>query len=636
MRFPSSFLDEIRARVPVSTVVGRRVKLKKQGREWRGLSPFNAEKTPSFYVNDQKMAWFDFSSGKNGNIFDFVMLTEGLSFPEAVERLAGEAGLPLPRTSPEAQRREEERKTLFDVIELAAAFYESNLQMRSGAHARGYLADRDIRPETQTTFRIGYAPNERFALRDHLAAKGVSRDDMIAAGLLVHGDDIAVPYDRFRERVIFPIEDLRARVIAFGGRALEKDVPAKYLNSPETTLFHKGSIVFNGHRARKASHETGRLVVVEGYVDVIMLAQAGIVEAIAPLGTALTEDQLDLAWRMVEEPILCFDGDKAGQRAAHRAIDLALPKVGPGRSIRFAFLPSGFDPDDLVRRRGRDAMEEVLAAARPLAEVLWDREFGAGSTDTPERRAGLETRLRSLVQQIADPTVRRHYEEELRTRLRRLSAGAVAGGSPLPMQRHRRARGAEARGHGKEPLTISESLRRSALIRGRASDWPLREALLVATAANHPRLLERHAETFAALELDDPELQQLRDAVLEVATVDFGHNSSDVTEGLLERGLSLAHKRLESFAEKCGLWFVQSSAALEDVEVSWLQMAALHHRARTLNRDLKAAEIAFGLDPNEQNDTRLRAIRRELLTSEGTEALIEGYGVSSGRAPRAS
>jgi DNA primase len=635
MRFPPSFLDEIRARVPVSTIVGRRVKLKKQGREWRGLSPFNAEKTPSFFVNDQKMAWFDFSSGKNGNIFDFMMLTEGLSFPEAVERLAGEAGLPLPRTSPDAQRREEERKTLFDVIELAAAFYESNLQTRSGARARGYLADRDIRPETQTKFRIGYAPNERFALRDHLAAKGISRDDMIAAGLLVHGEDIPVPYDRFRERVIFPIHDMRGHVIAFGARALEKDVPAKYLNSPETVLFHKGSVVFNSHRARKAAHETGRLVVVEGYVDVVMLAQAGIDEAIAPLGTALTEDQLDLAWRMVEEPILCFDGDKAGQRAAHRAIDLALPKVGPGRSIRFAFLPSGFDPDDLIRRRGRGAMEEVLAAARPLAEVLWDREIGAGSTDTPERRAALETRLKGLTQQITDATVRRHYEEELRIRFRRLSASAAAGALPPPSQRGRFARGVGPRGQGKEPLAVSESLRRSALIRGRASDWPLREALLVATAANHPRLLDRHTEAFAGLELDDPELRRLRDAILEVATMDLGRDPSSVAEGLMRRGLNLAHKRLESFVERSGLWFVQRSAALEDVEVSWLQMAALHHRARTLNKDLKVAEIAFGLDPSEDNNSRLCAIRRELLTNHGTEALIEGYGVSSGRAPRA-
>src|SRR5581483_4401460 len=228
MRFPPQFLDELRARLPVSEVVGRRVKLKKAGREWKGLSPFNQEKTPSFFVNDQKMAWFDFSSGKNGSIFDFVMMTEGLSFPEAVERLAAQAGMPLPKVSADDEVREQRRKTLHDVVELAAKFFEATLASRLGAKARGYLADRGIEPATQLKFRIGYAPPERFALKEHLGGHGISAEDMIAAGLLVNGDDIPVPYDRFRDRVMFPISDLRGRVIAFGGRALEKDVAAKY------------------------------------------------------------------------------------------------------------------------------------------------------------------------------------------------------------------------------------------------------------------------------------------------------------------------------------------------------------------------------------------------------------------------
>src|SRR5829696_7188612 len=271
MRFPPSFLDELRARLPVSEVVGRRVKLKKAGREWKGLSPFNKEKTPSFFVNDHKMAWFDFSSGKNGNIFDFVMATEGLSFPETVERLAQQAGMPLPAVSHDDQARDRRRKTLNDIVELAAQFFQTTLASRNGAKARGYLADRGIDAATQLKFRLGYAPAERFALKEHLGGHGVSVEDMIEAGLLVAGYDIPVPYDRFRDRVMFPITDLRGRVIAFGGRALEKDAPAKYLNSPETPLFHKGATLYNIAAARKAAHDGAQIVVVEGYVDVIAM-----------------------------------------------------------------------------------------------------------------------------------------------------------------------------------------------------------------------------------------------------------------------------------------------------------------------------------------------------------------------------
>src|SRR5262245_15190657 len=259
MRYPPTFLDEIRARLPVSEVVGRRVKLKKAGRELRGLSPFNQERTPSFFANDQKGMWFDFSSGRNGNIFDFVMATEGVTFPEAVERLAGMAGLPLPVVSKESEVREERRKTLHDVMELAAKFFEATLAGRTGARARGYLADRGIDPATQLKFRLGYASSERFALKEHLGAHKVPVEDMVEAGLLVAGDDIPVPFDRFRDRVMFPITDLRGRVIAFGGRALDKDVPAKYLNSPETPLFHKGATLYNGAAAREAAHQGARV-----------------------------------------------------------------------------------------------------------------------------------------------------------------------------------------------------------------------------------------------------------------------------------------------------------------------------------------------------------------------------------------
>src|ERR1700754_3694425 len=422
MRFTPEFLDEPRARLPLSEVVGRRVKLKKAGREWKGLSPFQQEKTPSFTVNDQKQFYHDFSTGKNGNIFDFLVQTEGLSFPEAVERLASMAGMALPAVTPDAARHEQRRKTLYDVMDLAAKFFTDTLASRNGAKARGYLGDRSIQPATQLQFRMGYAPGERFALKEHLGGLGIPVEDMVEAGLLIGGEDIPVPRDRFRDRVMFPITDARGRIIAFGGRALEKDVPAKYLNSPETPLFHKGDNLYNLFTARQAAHDGAPLIVVEGYVDVIAMVTVGFGATVAPLGTALTENQLTLLWKMADEPILCFDGDGAGQRAAYRAADLALPHLKPGKSLRFALLPEGQDPDDLARSGGRGAIEEVIGAARGLADVIWSREVEGGSYATPERRAALEARINELSNGVRDEVVRRYYREDLASRLQRTFA----------------------------------------------------------------------------------------------------------------------------------------------------------------------------------------------------------------------
>src|SRR5215470_8585162 len=435
MRFTPQFLDELRARLPVSEVVGRRVKLRKAGREWKGLSPFNKEKTPSFFVNDQKAMWFDFSSGKNGNIFDFLMLTEGVSFPEAVERLAQQAGIPLPVMTREAQAQEERRKSLHDIVDLAAKFFESTLATRAGARGRGYLLDRGIHAPTQLKFRLGYAVAEQYALKEHLGAAKIPVEDMVEAGLLVSGEDIAVPYDRFRDRVMFPITDWRGRVIAFGGRALDKDVAAKYLNSPETPLFHKGATLYNIAGARKAAHEGAAVIAVEGYIDVIAMVSAGFEATVAPLGTALTAEQLALLWRMADEPTLCFDGDAAGRRASYRAVDLALPLIKPGKSLKFASLPEGHDPDDLVRAGGRDAINEVIAAARPLAHVLWMRETEAARFDTPERRAAFEARLAEVTAMIGDEAVRKYYRREFGERLRR-----QFDIEERPMRRQRQAR----------------------------------------------------------------------------------------------------------------------------------------------------------------------------------------------------
>ncbi|MGH6815501.1 MAG: DNA primase, partial [Hyphomicrobiaceae bacterium] len=385
MRFPPSLLDDIRARLSVSHVVARKVQLKRAGREWKGLSPFKVEKTPSFFVNDQKGFYKCFSSGEHGDIFTFVMKTEGLSFPEAVERLAEEAGVPLPKTAPRDRKQEDERGRLYALLEAAAVFFTERLNGSGGAEARRYLEKRGLRADTIARFRLGYAPNSKSALKDHLKTAGYTTAEMAASGMLISGEDIPVPYDRFRYRVMFPIADPKDRVIAFGGRALSPDHPAKYLNSPETPLFHKGALLFNAAKARSFAYERRQVIAVEGYMDTIALAQGGFDQTVAPLGTALTEAQLQLLWRLAPEPILCFDGDGAGRRAAFRAVDIVLPHLQPGRSVRFAFLQNGLDPDDLIREQGPEAFAKVLATAKPLFDVLFEREEQAGPLVTAEQ-----------------------------------------------------------------------------------------------------------------------------------------------------------------------------------------------------------------------------------------------------------
>jgi DNA primase catalytic core len=434
MRFSPALLDEIRARLSVSQVVGRKVALKRKGREFGGLSPFKTEKSPSFFVNDQKGFYHCFASGEHGDIFKFLMTTEGLSFSEAVEQLAAEAGVPLPKATAQDAERESERTRLYALLEASAAFFEQQLLGPNGKDARDYLEKRGVKPATVKKFRLGYGPKGRAALKEHLAKAGFSTEEMITSGMLIGGADIPVAYDRFRDRVMFPITDLKDRPIAFGGRAMQKDERAKYLNSPETPLFHKGGILFNAAKARPLAFEREQVIAVEGYMDVVALTEGGFGQSVAPLGTALTEDQVKLLWRMTPEPILCFDGDAAGQKAAYRAVDTVLPHLKPGMSVSFVFLPDGLDPDDMIRKHGAEAMKACLDAPKPLSEVLFEREWAQSDWSTPERRARLEAQLRTLVAKIVDPSVRGHYGQAIAERLAKAwgHAPRAIAASPAP------------------------------------------------------------------------------------------------------------------------------------------------------------------------------------------------------------
>lgn len=420
IRIPDGFVDELKARIRPSDVIGRKVKLKKQGKEWVGLSPFTNEKTPSFYVNDQKKIYKCFSSGIGGDVISFIMETERLSFMEAVEKLAEEAGMSLPKATPESQEEYDQRKRLYAACEAAAAFYEAELRADAGAGARRYLEGRGLRPDAWSRHRLGFSPDDWRQTIEHLKSKGFSLREIIDAGLAVEKEGGGEPYDRFRGRLMFPIEDARGQVIAFGGRALQPDAKPKYLNSSDTPLFHKSKVLYRYKQAREAFGGTdeGGLIVCEGYMDAIALTEAGFGHAVAPLGTALTEDQLGLLWRAGPEPILCFDGDRAGLGAAYRSIERALPGLQPGRSVFFCLLSDGMDPDDYIRERGAARMGELLDHALPLVEVLWRRERDAEPVDTPERQAGLEQRLMAAAAAIQHGAVKSAYERELRARMK--------------------------------------------------------------------------------------------------------------------------------------------------------------------------------------------------------------------------
>lgn len=633
MKFPPSVLEEIKARLPVSAVVGKRVRLAKAGREWKGLSPFNAEKTPSFFVNDQKGSFFDFSSGKNGDIFKFVMETEGLSFPEAVEKLASQAGVILPTVTHEAQVQEERRKGLHEVVELAACFFEAELAAERGAAARRYLSGRGLDGEPRRQFRIGYAPPDRFALRDHLAGKGVDAALMMEAGLLIHGDEIAVPYDRFRDRIMFPIHDARGRVIAFGGRAMSAEVSAKYLNSPETPLFHKGRLLFNHHNARKAAHDVGQVIVVEGYVDVIAMTMAGFPQVVAPLGTALTEDQIGLLWRMADEPVICLDGDKAGRKAASRAIDIGLPLLEPGKSLAFALLPDGQDPDDLARSGGKVAIAEVLKAARPLVDMLWNREVEAGSLDTPERRAAFERRLKEALGHIRDEVTRRHYRIEMEERLSQLFTSAAparaernfggeknfGGGGQQRGRGGARGQGGTGANRQAVPLRASSQLSRSRIVsQGRGEDK--REAFILLALASHSGLILRCADELAELSLDGMAAERFRQVLLDAA-FDDGLDQDALANRLDQPRVQEAKAALMAVTGPAERLKLAQAADPESVFESIRQAIVLHHRARTLHSELKAAERALADEATEANFAWIKDVKARLENLEGTEAM---------------
>ncbi|MGA1342891.1 MAG: DNA primase [Hyphomonas sp.] len=538
VRIPDGFVEELKARIRPSDVIGRKVKLTRKGKEWVGLSPFTAEKTPSFYVNDQKRIFKCFSSGMGGDVINFIMETERLSFMEAVEKLAEEAGMALPKASPAAAEAYDHRKRLIAACEAAARWFEERLRSAEGASARTYLEGRGLVAGAWSRHRLGYAPDDWRRTRAHLKTEGFSDEELIAAGLIRESDKGAEPFDFFRGRLMFPITDLRGEVIAFGGRALAPDAKPKYLNSGDTALFQKSAVLYRYRAARETlgAGEGGGLIVCEGYMDAIALSEAGFGEAVAPLGTALTEDQLHLIWKAGPEPVMCFDGDRAGLGAAYRALDRALPFVEPGRSVFFVLLPDGLDPDDLIRARGAAAMREEIERRLPLSELLWRRERDAEPLDTPERQAGLEARLMAACGQIRHSGVKAAYERDLRSRMRD-HLWQLRDAKRTVSARQGRSATRQASPEG-EPAQAELRKGAPAKLRGLGA---------LARALDSPYLLAIGAETLAACALPDPDVSRIRDGLLDMANAGKPIDRAGVTAHLQQAGFIRAARLLKEY-----------------------------------------------------------------------------------------
>ncbi|TVR82729.1 MAG: DNA primase [Rhodospirillales bacterium] len=629
MALPSDFLDTLRARVDLAALIGKRVRLIRRGRDRVGLCPFHNEKTPSFTVFDDH--YHCFGCGAHGSAFDFLMKTEGLSFPEAVERLAAELGMEVPQESPEARQSAERRRGLADVVEAAARWFARTLKAPAGAEARAYLERRGVSDDLIEHFRLGFAPAGRNGLRDALGRDGIDDAAMVAAGLLVAPDEGGrAPYDRFRNRVMFPIMDRRGQVVAFGGRILGEGEP-KYLNSPETALFHKGRMVYGMHLAAPAARQAGTLIVAEGYMDVIGLHRAGLAHAVAPLGTALTPEQIAELWRVVPEPVILFDPDAAGVRAAARAAERVLPILKAGFGLKFAFIATdtGDDPDGVARRYPAQFLKSAMADALSLSDMLFWSETRDRPVRTPEDRAALESRLRRHVDSVADVSLRSHLLWGFRARIRDLGrqrdrggpAGRSFGSGKVTGQELGRGprRPAAASMVGIEPGQPESP--------AQTVTWR-REAILLAVVLVQPDLLDTVGERLGTIGFTDPALDALRQGILDMAAT----------------GEALDSERLQSHLRRCGFsaslacvldgrlgahaFFARQGVALETALAGWEETFALYRRDR-MRPELQHRKQALADDPSAEAYHIFQALKAH---AEAVPAVRDGPD-SDGREP---
>jgi len=587
MRFPPSFIERLRNHFLMSEVVGKRIALKKHGREYHGLCPFHNEKTPSFNVNDEKGFYHCFGCSAHGDAIEFIRKYERLTYPETIERLALDAGIPLPEVSREDTKKYEREKTLLDVMEAATQWFEKQLMTTSGTVARDYIEKRGLKPETLRLFRIGYAPEEKSALTKYLTAAGFPQALQAEAGLIIVPEQ-GPAFDRFRSRVMFPIRNASGKVIAFGGRLLansstNQSLP-KYLNSPETPLFKKGEMLFNLDLAKRPARENNIAVVMEGYMDVVSTAQSGINYAVATLGTAVTPEHLRLLWQLAKEPVICLDGDAAGNRAMLRAAEMALPLLKPGYSLRFAMLPQGEDPDTYVQKHGKASFEKILNGSRRLSQTLWDILAAQHKLNLPEGRAALEHASKQLAEKIADPTVKTHYLSYFKKQLWEKAA-------PAPMLKDKdgkRLPAEKTRSHLVEQMVVSHHS---------AALETLSQRLLK-TLLKFPSLLHKSQveETLSRLDIRNPRLDALRNTLLSA----LGHVDLDNHEVFIAyMHEQLPDEWLSGLINNSAGDFANRAANDGEAAQLWDKTVAAYERAH-LDIERKELEESLGQSVNEE------------------------------------
>ncbi len=607
MAFPKSFLEEIRSRINMVDLVGRRVALKKRGRDHWGCCPFHGEKTASFKVTEDRDDYHCFGCGAHGSAFDFVMHVEGLSFPEAAERLAEMVGLEVPKLAPESREKADHVSRLAEANEAAAKWFQAQLRGNLGAEARDYLRQRGLGDKAVEEFRLGYAPDRNDGLKTALLDRGFTDRELVEAGLLGKPDDGRGSYDRFRNRLMFPIGDRRNRVIAFGGRALG-DARAKYLNSPESPLFDKGRTLYNYAMAREAGRSAGTVIVVEGYMDVIALAEAGFRHTVAPLGTAVTEDQIGLLWQMTSEPILCLDGDAAGLRAARRAAERALPMLKPGKSLRFALLAEGMDPDDLVRGSGSDALSGLLSSTTPMTAMLWQGLLEEREIDTPERRAALEKDIDRLIFSIEDELVQRHYRDDLKGRMR--------DALRPPSRQDQGGRGGwTANWNGKRQKVEDISRLKAGMA---TSPVRAREEALVGALLKWPELAEQFENELDDLQLQSEDLDASLMMIREALYAEPGLDSEALARHLSRSGLERLVTRMSAPSAARLDWAAKRNPPADAVR-QLFDATLRRYRVEVLQTDYDEAVAEARREVTAEAIERMAALRRALDSARAEE-----------------
>ena len=513
------FLDEVRSKVSIVDVVGAKVKLVRKNREYTGLCPFHNEKTPSFTVNEAKGFYHCFGCGAHGDIIKFEMEANGLPFMDAVTKLANKAGLKVPKFNKENEEEAKHRSSWFEIMELAVGYFEKNLFLPDGAEALNYLTARGFDEDIIKKFRLGYAPDNN-GLRAYLSSKNVSESDMIELGLAVLSEKNSKVYDFFRNRVMIPIIDKRNRTIGFGGRVMGKEEP-KYLNSPETPIFNKRKILYNLNYARDKAYEHKRIIVCEGYMDVIAQSKYGFDYAVAPLGTALTEDQIQEAWKICPEPTLCFDGDSAGIRAAVRSVDRVLPILKPGYSLKYVFLPDKMDPDEFLKSKGAEEYEKAITSTMPLADLLWKKNLQSQPIDTPEQKAKFENNIYEEISKITDEKVRGYYLQDIKSRIYTELRGGKNSQVQAPQKYTQRPKPVKT----KEKLTIKYGL-----------DDKVARFILSAFVC-HPELISEFEEKVSMFEIPDTELNLFWNKITDICQENENLNAESFWQKLVEENM---------------------------------------------------------------------------------------------------